>query len=192
MIYRKRSLNALWVLMGVNLLVFIVTTIDRDLVYTFGLVPATVFTRPWTLLTSIFVHGSLWHILTNMLTLYFFGSFLVRFLGPSRFLIAYFVAGIVGSVLYSFLAPAYSLAVGASGAIFGLGGIMTVMTPKLRVFVFPIPVPIPLWAAIIGGFLILSLFPGIAWEAHLGGLLCGLVMGYFLRRDVRRSQPRPA
>jgi membrane associated rhomboid family serine protease len=59
------------------------------------------------------------------------------------------------------------------------------MRPKLRVFVFPIPVPLPLWAAVIGGFLIISFFPGVAWQAHLGGLVLGLIAGYFLRRRER-------
>ncbi|MBA7569563.1 HMP-PP phosphatase [subsurface metagenome] len=59
---------------------------------------------------------------------------------------------------------------------------LAVMRPKLRVFVFPIPVPIPLWSAVIGGFLIISLFPHIAWQAHLGGLVSGLIAGYFFRK----------
>jgi membrane associated rhomboid family serine protease len=60
--------------------------------------------------------------------------------------------------------------------------------PRLRVFVFPIPAPIPLWIAVIGGFIILSIFSpllGIAWQAHLGGLVLGLVAGYIFRRRVR-------
>lgn len=74
-----------------------------------------------------------------------------------------------------------ALAVGASGAVFALGGALTVMMPRLRVFIFPIPAPIPLWVAVIGGFIILTFLPYIAWEAHLGGLLFGLVVGYILK-----------
>ncbi len=88
----------------------------------------------------------------------------------------------MGSFLFILLAPPYSIAIGASGAVFALGGVLAVMRPKLRVFVFPIPVPIPLWSAVIGGFLIISLFPHIAWQAHLGGLAFGLIAGYFFRR----------
>ena len=87
--------------------------------------------------------------------------------------------------MFILLAPPYSIAIGASGAIFALGGVLTVMRPKLRVFVFPIPVPLPLWLAVIGGFLILSFFPGIAWQAHLGGLVFGLIAGYFFRKRER-------
>jgi len=56
---------------------------------------------------------------------------------------------------------------------------------KLRVFVFPIPAPVPLWAAVIGGFLIISFFPNVAWQAHLGGLAFGLTIGYFFRKRER-------
>jgi membrane associated rhomboid family serine protease len=60
-----------------------------------------------------------------------------------------------------------------------------VLRPKLKVFVFPIPVPLPLWVAVIGGFLIISFLPQVAWQAHLGGLVCGLIAGLFLRRRPR-------
>jgi len=59
------------------------------------------------------------------------------------------------------------------------------MRPNLRVFIFPIPAPIPLWIAVIGGFVILSLLPLVAWEAHLGGLVFGFVAGYFFKKGVR-------
>jgi len=94
-----------------------------------------------------------------MLTFYFFGRYLSRLVGESKLLITYCCGGIVGSVLFILLASPYSIAIGASGAVFALGGALAVMRPKLRVFVFPIPVPIPLWSAVIGGFLIISLLP---------------------------------
>ena len=78
-----------------------------------------------------------------------------------------------------------SVAVGASGAIFALGGALAVMRPKLRVVIFPIPVPLPLWIAVIGGFIILSLLPFVAWQAHLGGLIIGFIAGYIFRRKER-------
>jgi membrane associated rhomboid family serine protease len=199
MTYRSQSSSpiAAWLLIAVNLVIFLVTIIinrasPNYMYYTFGLSRVTFTAQPWTLLTSIFIHASLWHVLANMITLYFFGSFLNRLVGTTKFLIVYFLGGIAGSAVYLLLAPAYSIAVGASGAIFALGGVLAVMRPKLRVIVFPIPAPLPLWIAIIGIFAlftilaIVEVLPNIAWQGHLGGLVLGLVAGYFFRRQERR------
>lgn len=183
--YRPPNVNSVWVLIGVNLALFIATLITPSVVYLLGLQPATVLERPWTLLTNMFVHAGIGHIIFNMLTLFFFGTYLGRLVGEVWFLAVYFVGGLVGNAFYILLGPAYSVAVGASGAIFALGGALAVMVPRTKVFVFPIPVPIPLWAAIIGGFVIISFWPGVAWQAHLGGLLLGLVAGYYFRRQKR-------
>jgi len=120
-----------------------------------------------------------------MLTLYFFGSYLIRLIGDGRFLIIYFVGGIVGNAFYMLLGPSNSIAIGASGAVFAVAGVLTIMRPKLTVFVFPIPIPIPLWIAVIGGFVILSFARYVAWQAHLGGLVLGLIAGLFFRRRAR-------
>ena len=180
--YQGFKLTPIWVLIALNFLLFIATAIAPELIFLLGLQPASFLHRPWTIVTSLFIHSGLWHIIANMLTLYFFGTYLSRLVGESKLLIAYFCGGIVGNVLFILLAPPLSIAIGASGAVFALGGALAVMRPKLRVFVFPIPVPLPLWSAVIGGFLIISLFPGIAWQAHLGGLVLGLIAGYFFRK----------
>ena len=186
MAYRSSNTIAAWLLIVINLLIFIVTLINSDLIYTFGLARATFLEEPWTLVTSMFMHSDLWHILANMLTLYFFGGYLNRLLGTTRFLIVYFAGGIAGGLLYLLLASSsYTVVVGASGAIFALGGVLAVMRPQLRVLVFPIPVPIPIWIAIIGVFVIFSFLPNVAWQGHLGGLVVGLVAGYFFRRRGR-------
>jgi len=135
--------------------------------------------------TNLFIHGSMWHIAANMLTLYFFGRFLSMLIGDARFLIVYFLGGIIGNLFYILLASPYSIAIGASGAVFAIGGALAVMAPKLRVYVFPIPAPLPLWAGLIGVFVIISIFPYVAWQAHLGGLILGLLAGYFFRRRQR-------
>ncbi len=183
--YRGFRLNVIWLLIAINLLLFIATIVEQDLVWLLGLQPAGFLVRPWTIVTNLFIHGGIGHILANMLTLYFFGSYLLRLIGVRNFLIIYFCGGILGNIFYILLASPFSIAVGASGAIFALGGTLTVMRPRLRVFIFPIPVPLPLWVAVIGGFLILSLFPHVAWQAHLGGLVLGLTAGYFFRKRER-------
>ena len=183
--HRGFNLTPVWFLIGINLLLFIVTLIVPTLILFLGLIPAGILDRPWTIVTSIFLHGSMWHILANMFTLYFFGRYLCALLGEKKFLTVYFIGGILGNVFYILLAPPLSIAIGASGAVFALGGVLAIMTPKLRVFVFPIPAPVPLWAAVIGGFLIISFFPNVAWQAHLGGLVFGLAIGYFFRKRER-------
>ncbi|MFC1905559.1 rhomboid family intramembrane serine protease [Chloroflexota bacterium] len=172
----------IWAIIIINLLVFIATLASSKLIFMLGLQPAAFLDRPWTIITNMFVHSGLWHIMANMLTLYFYGSFLMQLIGVRNFLLIYFCGGILGNIFFLFLAPPLVTGIGASGAVFALGGALAILTPKLRVYIFPIPVPMPLWIAVIGGFLILSLFPGIAWQAHLGGLVLGLIAGYFLRK----------
>jgi len=103
--------------MGISLLLFIVTSIAPELRQFLGLKPAIIGDRPWTIITSIFVHGYIWHILANMITLYFFGRYLCALLGKGRFLIVFFIGGILGNVLYLLLGPPLSTAIGASGAV---------------------------------------------------------------------------
>ncbi len=180
--YRGLRLSPIWLLIGINFLLFIATIINSELIFLLGLQPASLLEKPWTIVTNLFIHGGIGHILANMLTLYFFGTFLYRLIGGRKFLLVYFLGGVVGNILYLFLASPFSIAIGASGAVFALGGVLTIMTPRLRVFIFPIPAPLPLWAAVIGGFVILAFFPQVAWQAHFGGLVSGLVAGYFFRK----------
>lgn len=169
------------VLIGINIMLFIATTFFPNIILRLGLIPAYFNEHPWTVVTSMFVHANFMHLLFNMLTLYFFGTFLLTLVNVKRFLIVYFIGGIVGSLFFTWLAPTLSIAVGASGAIYALGGTLVIMRPKLRVLFFFFPMP--LWVAITIGFLI-TLAPGngIAWQAHLGGLIVGLIAGYFFRR----------
>jgi membrane associated rhomboid family serine protease len=186
MAYRGSNPTVVWLLIAINLILFVVTIIiDRTnpnfIYYTFGLSQTTFLEKPWTLVTSMFIHANFWHILANMI-----GSYLNRLLGTAKFLIVYFAGGILGGIFYLLFPPSpYHIAIGASGAIFSLGGVLAVMRPRLRVFVFPIPAPLPLWIAILGVFVIFSFLPNVAWQAHLGGLLLGLVVGYLFRRRER-------
>ena len=183
--YKRSNLNPVWILIALNVILFVVTLATPSLIMSFGLAPVGFAERPWTILTSLFLHGSFGHILGNMITLYFFGKYLRLLVGSSKFLLVYFIGGILGGILYILLAPPLSIAIGASGAVFALGGALAVMRPKLRVLVFPIPVPMPLWAAVVGGFIIISFLPNVAWQAHLGGLAFGVIGGYFFRRKER-------
>jgi membrane associated rhomboid family serine protease len=183
--YSTFSLNAIWFLIAVNVLIFIVTLIRPDAIFFLGLTPALLPHQPWTIITNLFVHGGFTHILFNMISLYFLGGFLIRLVGEGNFLKVYFLGGIAGNILYILLGPQNIPGVGASGAIFALGGALAIMAPNLPVLVFPIPVPMPLWAAMTF-FLVISFFVrGIAWQAHLGGFLLGLLAGYLFKRRRR-------
>jgi len=186
--YRRNNLNVLWVIIGINVVVHIIDLmvlylLSRDLGYYLALYPRFVWREPWTLVTSMFMHGSIIHMFFNMLWLYFFGSYVVMLVGNRKFLMVYFIGGIIGGLFYVWLAANPTIpVVGASGAVFALGGMLAVMQPKLKVMLLFIPRPLPLWAVVIFSFLIGFLFRGIAWQAHLGGLLVGLAFGYYFRR----------
>jgi len=147
--YQGFRLTPMWFLIILNLIIFIATLVSRELIFLLGLLPAAFLQQPWTILTNLFVHSGLWHIFANMFTLYFFGSYLSRLVGDGRLLITYFSGGILGNILFILLGPPFSIAIGASGAVFALGGALTVMRTGIRVFVFPIPARIRLWAAVI-------------------------------------------
>ncbi|MBM4452197.1 MAG: rhomboid family intramembrane serine protease [Chloroflexi bacterium] len=187
--YRGDDLTPILILVILNFLVFIgirvADLMGHDLVLLLGFQPASFLARPWTIVTNLFTHYGIWHILANMITLYFFGRFLCGLVGNLLFFIIYFAGGLLGNALFMVLGNPYSIAIGASGAVFALGGALAVLTPRLRVIVFPIPVPMPLWVAVVGGFFIMSFVPGIAWQGHLGGLIAGLLAGLILRRRVR-------
>jgi membrane associated rhomboid family serine protease len=189
---RQSGINPIWVILGVNVMIFIATLIDQNVIFNrFGLQPLTFSKHLWTVFTYMFVHANWEHIIFNMLTLYFFGTFSMALVGEGFFLIVYFVGGIMGGLLFYVLSPLtgnnFSILVGASGAIYALGGLLLVMRPNAKVITFPIPVPMPLWIAILVGFLLVAFLPGVAWEAHLGGIIFGAVVGlFFRRRELRR------
>ena len=182
--YRGFNLTAVWLLIGINFLLFIATSINPNLVDVLGLRQAVFIEKPWTIVTNLFIHWGIWHILANMLTLYFFGSFLSRLVGVRNFLITYFCGGILGNLFYLLIPPHLLPVIGASGAVYALAGALVVMVPNLRVLVYFI-VPLPLWVVVLVFFVLWSFLPGVAWQAHLGGLAFGLIMGFFFRRKRR-------
>jgi membrane associated rhomboid family serine protease len=156
--------------------------------YYLGLIPHYFPSHPWTIVTAMFIHAGFWHIFGNMLTLFFFGSFLYRLIGGVKFLLVYFIGGIVGNALCLLLGNDLSLFIGASGAIYAIAGAMVVMVPKLPVRLYFL-IPVPLWLVVLVFYGLWSI-PGvggsnIAWQAHLGGLVVGLIAGFLLRKRIR-------
>jgi len=139
---------------------------------------------PWTMVTSLFLHGSIPHIALNMFSLYIFGSILERSLGRLRFAALYLVSGFGGSVAVLLLAPGIAV-VGASGAVFGLLGAFFVIQRKLGGNNLQLIILIVL-------NLVIGFVPGlnIAWQAHLGGLAVGAAVAFVYLRTRRADQRR--
>lgn len=179
---------AIW-LVVINIVVFIFQNIYPPLTDEFALVSVNVLSQPWTLVTSMFLHGSVEHILYNMIALGLFGFILERVVGPKKFLFIYFASGIIASIASTFF---YAESIGASGAIFGVIGALGVLRPRMTVFVGYIPMPmivaVGFWVvASLGGLFV----PGdVAYAAHLGGLAFGLIYGFYLRKDFGEQYER--
>jgi membrane associated rhomboid family serine protease len=193
------SLSPVWAIIIVNLIFYLATLISKNGVYPvgqygyvsadkftyyLGLIPYYFTSRPWTIVTAMFMHAGFWHIFGNMITLYFFGSFLARVVGNTKFLLVYFIGGIVGNALFLLLEwHSPSIVIGASGAIYAIAGALVVMFPKLQVRLYFI-IPVPLWVVVLIFFVVFSFIPGVAWQAHLGGLAAGLVAGFLFRKRM--------
>ena len=150
------------------------------------LVPSQVLTRPWTLVTYMFLHGGLGHIFWNMLGLYFFGPRVESRMGSQRFITLYLVSGIVGALLSVVLAPRNPI-LGASGAVLGVLMAFARFWPRERIYIWGV-IPIEarwlviIYAAIdILGFNGFGRF-GVANVAHLGGFAGALLYLLFLER----------
>jgi len=133
--------------------------------------------RPWSLVTYMFLHGSLGHLFFNMIGLYFFGPRLETRLGARAFLWLYFISGIGGALFQAVFSTAAPM-VGASGAIFGLLAAYAYFWPREKILVMLV-IPMEIWLAVtlyIGYSLYAGMgnvAGGIAHFAHLGGAAVG-------------------
>lgn len=171
-----------WVLRLIiaNVAVYFLAMSSPALLQAFVLIPAFALTRPWTMVTYMFLHAGFGHLFFNMLGLYFFGPRLEHRLGGRHFLSLFFASGIMGAVLSFFFNP-YSPIVGASGGVFGVFLAFARYWPRERLIIFPIPVPIEA-RLFVGIMTVISIFSGlsgagggIAHFAHLGGFLGGFL-----------------
>lgn len=215
---RSRSFPLVnWLLITLNILVFMwefsMGRGAENWVALLGVVPARFLNffdgfEALTLFTSLFLHGGWAHLLSNMLALYIFGDNVEDRLGSGRYLLLYLASGVAASGLHIFLNPNSNVpTIGASGAISGILAAYFLFFPQARVitlvplFFLPWLVEVPaviylgLWfitqffsgvLTVVSGAQALG---GVAWWAHVGGFVAGLVLGPLLarRRYVRRT-----
>jgi membrane associated rhomboid family serine protease len=164
-----------WVgrLLAANAVMYLASQVYPVLFYQLLLIPAMIPVRPWTLITYMFLHGGLGHILFNMFALYIFGSRVELRLGSRKFLMLYLISGITGGLLSLVFTPRAYI-IGASGAVFGVSFAFAYFWPRDRIYIWGV-LPIEArWLviltagiAIFGGFT--GAQRGIAHFAHLGG-----------------------
>ena len=187
-------------------------TQTEDLINTFGFIPKRLlhpelygagrFQAMLTLVTSLFLHGGIVHLLGNMIYLWVFGGAVEDVLGHLRYFFFFIVCGIVGSLVHTAFFPGSPIpSVGASGSIAGVLGAFMVLRPRARIVtLFPLVVYwamaetraivfLPIWFAMqfFNGFLSLAAASraqsavGVAWWAHIGGFLFGACVGATVR-----------
>jgi membrane associated rhomboid family serine protease len=144
--------------------------------------PVLTLAEPWRVITSMFAHSGIFHILFNMYALYLFGGQLEYLLGRARYLVLYFLAGIGGAAAVMVLAPG-SAVLGASGAIFGLFTAYFVISRRLGANATQLLI-------VIGLNFIIGFVPGfnISWQAHLGGAIVGALVALVLVSTRKRTQ----
>jgi len=146
----------------------------------------------WQFVTYLFLHGDAWHILMNMLMLYFMGPDVERAIGSRRFLLLYLGCGILGGAGWLLLSSrGFMPCIGASAAVFGVLGAVAALFPQRRItllvfFVIPVTMTARVLAIVLGGISFLFLFSaqggGIAHAAHLAGGIAGYLYAARLAR----------
>jgi membrane associated rhomboid family serine protease len=142
----------------------------------------------WRLLTAMFLHANLLHILFNMWALYLAGSYLEALAGRTKYLLIYFISGFAGNILAFAIGPVGGVMVGASTAIFGLFGSLFIYSIHNRNTVAGMALRSMGFVILINLFLTFTI-AGISWQGHIGGLLGGVVATEVLslggRKDLR-------
>ena len=176
-----------WTLIGMCVAVYaaqFLVGVD-EIAGSFGMQPVAIALggEYFRLLTSVFLHGSLLHLMFNMYVLFVLGPTMERILGHGRFALLFVVSGLGGAAASYALSAPTTLSVGASGAIFGVMGALAVAGRRLR---FDITMVLVLIAInIVIGFVFSA---GIDWRAHLGGLLTGAAMAAVLVSPTGRRR----
>ncbi len=194
-------------LIFINVLVFIFVFFSgnfEEIIFQYGTIPSQILEgeRLFTLFTSIFLHAGILHLVGNMWFLWIFGDNIEYNLGKIKFLIFYLAVGIFASLFHVFGAPAAQAgipAIGASGAISGVLGSYVILYPKNRIrafiiiFFHPILFWVPAYLYVGAWFFYQLAYIGqptsIAYLAHIGGFISGIILILLLRRKGIRGVP---
>jgi membrane associated rhomboid family serine protease len=183
---RRNIRAAIWLSIIIAISFILQSTISWVTDY-FILDSGTVLFKIYTLITAIFLHSGVPHLMYNLFGLALFGSILEHIIGSKKFLRLFFIAGIVASIVSI---PFYNRVLGASGAIYGIMGMLGILRPKMTVWVYSLPMPMSLalvvWAA--GDFLGIFAPSGTANIAHLGGLFIGVAAGFLFRKEFSEGK----
>ncbi|MDI3402788.1 rhomboid family intramembrane serine protease [Streptomyces cavernicola] len=177
------------ILIGLNVAVFVLVSVKPELVSELFLVGGAAY-LPWgvasgewyRLVTSMFLHEEIWHIAFNMLGLWWLGGPLEAALGRVRYVALYLISGLAGSALTYLIASPLQPSLGASGAVFGLMGATAVLMRRLDYDMRPV------LALLALNMLFTFTWSGIAWEAHVGGLVAGIAVAYGLVHAPRERR----
>lgn len=214
----SRSFPAVnWALLAANVVVFLFMARDARLAEAWidelALIPVRLLANPLdptellTIFTSMFMHGGWFHLFSNMLALYIFGDNVEDSMGSQRYLIFYLLCGVAAALTHVFFNPVSPIpTVGASGALSGVLAAYLLFYPSARVItlipIFFLPWLIEIPAVVYLGLWFISQLAngvfsilidvqamgGVAWWAHIGGFVAGLVLAplFRQRRYVRR------
>lgn len=191
--FKKLDLSITLVLCNIVVFILIMFWPGSDYSLEFNPIYLETGENLYTILTSMFAHAGIFHLLGNMLFLILLGPALEQRIGKLRFAVVYFLSGIVATLTFSAVLwgePVYLL--GASGAISGIIGTFLVTYPRDKITMilgfFLIP-DAPVWAVSAVWFLFNVVIavgsPQTAWEAHLGGFLAGAVIGLLFYKAVK-------
>lgn len=204
----RRKTTTTKLLVGINIAVFLLQNFTGDLApgrlgwmsAYFGLSREGLASGYfWQIVSYMFLHGGTFHILANMLVIYFAGSHIERLLGSRKLLIIYFMGGIVGGLVQAALSP--GLLVGASAAGFAILIAFTTILPELQMTLllfFVVPVQVKAKHLALGAFaisLIFTVFPpgdNVGHVAHLFGCITGWLYARRLGFGERSSAQYPA
>lgn len=198
-----------WFLIALNVIVFIwqlQNGLSSKIVMEYGEIPLAIVNgmNLHTLITSMFLHGGIIHLASNMYYLFIFGDNVEDMFGHSRYLVLYLIFGVISGLTHSIVTILYEPwgalipAIGASGAVSGVLGAYMVFFPRAKIiclffYFFVRLVPIPA-IVFIGFWFLLQLLmsgsqTGVAYWAHIGGFIAGLIVA--LTFKVYRSLKKP-